>query len=389
MRFLLLASLFFIPLMVVSQPPQLFKYQGLARAADGTPLADSAISIRITIHKDNPTGVVAYQETHAVTTNTFGAFSINIGGGTVNQGIFTGISWGRNLFFQEVEMNNVSMGTSQYLSVPYALTADSAGRGMAPFFVRNYSSGNDTANVAILAIGNNPQGGAPVLYCENLSAGTVFHAQSGNGVYIGATEQGFETNGRSHFGGNVFVQDTLSSGHFTTQTASFNTFKVNTIIGQTGNVLVSGNLSVTGNLSKGSGSFKIDHPLDPLNKFLYHSFVESPDMKNIYDGIVVTGADGKATVELPAYFEALNKDFRYQLTPVGQFAQAIILAEVNNNSFVIQTDKPFVKISWQITGIRKDRYAEKFPIIPEVEKTPGETGKYLYPAAYQTEGEKN
>ncbi|MBL7729562.1 MAG: hypothetical protein JNM88_00170, partial [Chitinophagaceae bacterium] len=64
-------------------------------------------------------------------------------------------------------------------------------------------------------------------------------------------------------------------------------------------------------------------------------------------------------------------------------------AEVNNNSFVIQTDKPFVKISWQITGIRKDRYAEKFPIIPEVEKTPGEAGKYLYPAAYQTEGEKN
>jgi hypothetical protein len=47
----------------------------------------------------------------------------------------------------------------------------------------------------------------------------------------------------------------------------------------------SGNVSVSGSLSKGGGSFKIDHPLDPANKYLYHSFVESPDMKNIYDGV--------------------------------------------------------------------------------------------------------
>src|SRR5262249_61136694 len=46
-----------------------------------------------------------------------------------------------------------------------------------------------------------------------------------------------------------------------------------------------GDVSISGNLSKGGGSFKIDHPLDPENKYLYHSFVESPDMKNIHEHV--------------------------------------------------------------------------------------------------------
>ena len=60
-----------------------------------------------------------------------------------------------------------------------------------------------------------------------------------------------------------------------------------------------GRVNVTGTLSKGGGSFKIDHPLDPENKYLYHSFVESPDMMNIYNGNVATDDEGYATVELP------------------------------------------------------------------------------------------
>ena len=86
-----------------------------------------------------------------------------------------------------------------------------------------------------------------------------------------------------------------------------------------------GNVNVDGNLSKAGGSFKIDHPLDPANKYLYHSFVESPDMMNIYDGNVTTDAHGDAVVELPEWFETLNRDFRYQLTVIGQFAQAIVV----------------------------------------------------------------
>ncbi|MGH9844628.1 MAG: hypothetical protein ACREEM_38400 [Blastocatellia bacterium] len=71
---------------------------------------------------------------------------------------------------------------------------------------------------------------------------------------------------------------------------------------------------MVGTLSKGGGSFKIDHPLDPENKYLYHSFVESPDMMNIYNGVVTLDETGQAEVELPDYFSALNRDFRYQFT---------------------------------------------------------------------------
>ena len=157
------------------------------------------------------------------------------------------------------------------------------------------------------------------------------------------------------------------------------------IVAQAGTGLAAnflGNINVTGSVSKASGSFKIDHPLDPANKFLYHSFVESPDMKNIYDGNITTNSSGTAVVVLPDYFEALNKDFRYQLTVIGSFARAIVAEELVNNSFVIKTDEPNIKVSWQITGIRKDAYANAHRIPTEVLKDSNERGKYLYPELF-------
>ncbi len=149
-----------------------------------------------------------------------------------------------------------------------------------------------------------------------------------------------------------------------------------------------GNLAVAGTVSKGGGSFKIDHPLDPENKYLYHSFVESPDMKNIYDGNVVTDEDGNATVELPDYFEALNRDFRYQLTVIGTFAQAIIASEIKDNRFTIKTNGPNVKVSWQVTGIRQDAFANKHRIPVEEEKPEVERGYFLHPEAFKQAEER-
>lgn len=145
---------------------------------------------------------------------------------------------------------------------------------------------------------------------------------------------------------------------------------------------VSGNLAVSGTLSKGGGSFKIDHPLDPANKFLYHSFVESPDMMNIYNGTVKTDDRGYASVTMPDWFEALNRDFRYQLTGIGGYAALYISQEVANNQFKIAGGAPGLKVSWQVTGIRHDPYAEQNRIKVEEEKPATERGKYLYPAAY-------
>ncbi|MBK6433118.1 MAG: hypothetical protein IPF85_20750, partial [Anaerolineae bacterium] len=140
-----------------------------------------------------------------------------------------------------------------------------------------------------------------------------------------------------------------------------------------------GRVHVLGALSKSAGSFKIDHPLDPANQYLSHSFVESPDMMNIYNGNVTTDAEGLAVVMLPEWFQALNRDFRYQLTVIGQFAQAIVAQEIKNNRFVIRTDKPQVKVSWQVTGIRQDAYANAHRIPVEEEKPAGELGLYLHP----------
>jgi len=146
--------------------------------------------------------------------------------------------------------------------------------------------------------------------------------------------------------------------------------------------LFNGRVKINGNLEKSAGSFRIDHPLDPANKYLLHSFVESPDMKNIYDGVVTLDMNGESFVELPNYFEALNKDFRYQLTSIGSYSQVYISQEIENNKFKISGGKPGQKISWQVTGTRKDAYAEKYRIQVEEQKVTEEKGRYLHPEVF-------
>ena len=144
-----------------------------------------------------------------------------------------------------------------------------------------------------------------------------------------------------------------------------------------------GNVHVNGTLSKSAGSFLIDHPLDPENKTLSHSFVESPDMKNIYDGTIVLDANGVAVVQLPDWFEALNRDFRYQLTAIGSPGPNLYVSrEVRNNQFEISGGSSGQKVSWQLTGIRKDPYAEKYRIVVEEIKPEDSRGLYLNPGAY-------
>jgi hypothetical protein len=136
---------------------------------------------------------------------------------------------------------------------------------------------------------------------------------------------------------------------------------------------------VNGTLFTAVKGFSIDYPGDEQNRILNHSAVEAPDMMNLYNGNVTTDGDGNATIQLPNYFEALNRDFRYQTTVIGQFAQVFVAQEVMNNRFSIKTDKPNVQVSWQVTGIRQDACANAHRIEVEVEKPEGERGKYLTP----------
>ncbi len=208
------------------------------------------------------------------------------------------------------------------------------------------------------------------------------YLNSGTGIGV-LTSYSFETG--VHANGDNFGLVGQSSGYGAYLNGQTGVFAFSTGNGFAGNF--QGPVYAE-SLQKGSGSFKIDHPLDPENKYLYHSFVESPDMMNVYNGNIVTDVNGLATIELPDYFEALNRDFRYQLTCIGTFAQVIVEREVSQNSFVVRSDKPNVKVSWQVTGIRQDAHANQFRIVPEVEKDAKDKGKYLCPECFHQAEEK-
>jgi hypothetical protein len=150
-----------------------------------------------------------------------------------------------------------------------------------------------------------------------------------------------------------------------------------------GNVYVKGDIKTLGSLSRTGGGFQIDHPLDPENQYLNHSFVESPDMKNLYDGMAILDENGTAWVTLPEWFQSLNKDIRYQLTSVGAPGPNLYIAkEISDSRFQIAGGAPGTKVSWQVTGIRHDPWANANRMPTEEDKPADEAGKYLYPEAY-------
>jgi hypothetical protein len=142
-------------------------------------------------------------------------------------------------------------------------------------------------------------------------------------------------------------------------------------------------ISAAGNETKAGGNFRIDHPLDPANKYLLHSFVESPDMMNIYNGVVVLDHRGTAWVTMPDWFEALNQDFRYQLTAIGAPGPNLYIAqEISRNRFKIAGGKAGSKVSWQVTGIRHDTWANAHRIKVEEDKPADQRGKYMSPEQF-------
>ena len=157
-----------------------------------------------------------------------------------------------------------------------------------------------------------------------------------------------------------------------------------------GPVLVSGHLLVIGGLDViGTKNFKIDHPSDPENKYLVHTCVESSEMKNVYDGAARLDEDGSAWVELPEWFEALNGDFRYQLTAVGGPAPGLHVAEeISGRRFKIAGGEAGLKVCWQVTGSRKDPWAAANPFEVEQEKREHERGRYLEPGLYDAPEEQ-
>ena len=105
-----------------------------------------------------------------------------------------------------------------------------------------------------------------------------------------------------------------------------------------------------------------------------------PFLMNIYNGNVILDERGEAWVEMPDWFETLNRDFRYQLSSIGVPAPGLhISREVENNRFKLAGGSPGMGVSWQLTGIRRDPRAEAHRIPVEVTKPPSEQGRHLAP----------
>jgi hypothetical protein len=208
---------------------------------------------------------------------------------------------------------------------------------------------------------------------QNAGYGVYADGVSNDGLIVrGAGDDGVDVRGADH--GIIAEGDTDADGQ-----------------GYAGRFL--GDVDVSGTLNANSKNFKIDHPRDPTGKYLKHSTIESRNRLNVYTGNVTLDGAGAATVELPAYVEAINRDYRYQLTAIGAAAPRLhIAAELDNNSFRIAGGEAGMKVSWRITGIRNDAWAREHPFQAVVDKPAAKQGTYRNPEAHgvpRTQGIEN
>lgn len=137
----------------------------------------------------------------------------------------------------------------------------------------------------------------------------------------------------------------------------------------------------------GTKNFRIDHPLDPLNKFLLHYCSEGPEPMNAYSGNVTTDAKGYGRVELPDYYSEINRDERIQLTVLDEadsdsFVQAKVVGLVHAGAFRIRTSAPRTKVFWRLEAVRNDVWVKRYGAPVEQEKVGDERGKYQHPELY-------
>ncbi len=274
-----------------------------------------------------------------------------------------------------------------------AFESSTVGTGRAGYFTSTKVTatlptlGATNAATGDSSLGSNTENGVAI---KGAATGGFSVGVMGTGVQAGVfgycgTTGGAGIYGRTGGGGGDISSGVRGDGNGagTSAVAAFNNLGTavyaqgNTAGQFVGAVTINGSLNVTG-----SKNFKIDHPLDPANKFLVHAAVESSEMKNIYDGIITLGADGSATVTMPSYFGALNVEYRYQLTCIGGQAMVYVAEEMNQNHFKIAGGKPGMKVSWQVTGVRNDAGAVSNPLKTEVDKVGFEIGRYMNPEAY-------
>ena len=429
------------------RPPGQTSYQGFLQDANGTPLATNApknYDVIFRIYNAPTAGTVLWSELQTVTVDR-GYFSVLLGQGSAVPGapytndlssIFVGPDASdryigmtvRGLTGGDLEIQP----RLRLLASPYALLASTAnvalslnGFDWSTLFTDTGNPATGTIPGSKLAPGSvtGAQVAAGAIGTAQITNGAVGSAQIANGA-VGDAQIGVNAldgnvlkvpvNIDGSYSYSLFFSDygmvdidntatAYNNGIFSTYpayglrvqgvypVAAFNPSGTAAYLAEPSyGGYFSGNVYVGGTLSKSAGSFRIDHPLDPANKYLNHSFVESPDMKNLYDGVATLDAHGAVVITLPAWFQALNMEFRYQLTSLGASQPGLYIAsEVASNQFSIAGGLPAGRVSWQVTGTRHDVYANAHRIPVEEDKVGDLKGTYLNPVEHSQPAAKS
>ncbi|HLV43282.1 MAG TPA: hypothetical protein VKY37_13455 [Brumimicrobium sp.] len=421
-RIFTIAAALLMTASVWAQAPQKMSYQAVVRNATNDLVTSTTVGVKISILQGSSSGTEEYVETQTAMTNDNGLVSLKIGDGNVVSGDISTIDWANGPYYIKTETDPTGgtsytiSGTTELLSVPYALHAETTGES-SPWTENgsdiyyddgDVSIGNGDLEVDGLVRTNANDANLIGYYRFGTTDARLYYYEAIDMMYIKGTSE-FQVNANTILNDSAKVngllevsENILADGEVIANANGSNTssyFRFNnlggpymyystafqdvSIVNALAGFRVSGDLNATG-----VKNFKIDHPADPENKYLYHAAIESDVPYNKYSGNITTDANGEAVVELPEYVQLVNKDFRYNLTVIGTFAQAIIGEEVSDNKFIIRTNQPNVKVSWELTGVRNDPYMKQNPYEAEVDKKEGEIGRYLSPELYNQPKEK-
>lgn len=195
-------TLFYLALFAITmnaQAPQKMSYQAVIRNASNGLVANANIGMRISVLQGTATGTAVYVETQTATTNVNGLATVEIGAGTVVSGTFASIAWGSNAYFIKTETdptggsNYTIVGTSQFLSVPYALFASNSGSSLNNWTITGANIANNNAGNVGIGTGST----APSSLLTVKTDGIGFTQESASGL----NQIGFFTNA-----GNAWVQ---------------------------------------------------------------------------------------------------------------------------------------------------------------------------------------
>jgi hypothetical protein len=294
-----------------------------------------------------------------------------------------------NLGISRGGANNMLYGTNRFTHVNLGVACTTGTSGQDYLYCTVGGGERNTASSRSAIVGGGEANIASGLYATvagghgNTAGGTDATVGGGYNNTASANEAVVGGGGRNVASGNYATV----AGGFADTVAGWNSFATcglsvvpssySNSAAFNGQTATASNQTRVGTLSKASGTFTIDHPLDPYGTILNHYFIEGPEMRNIYDGEAVLDASGRATVTLPDYFDALNRNPRVQLTGVGS-SEVFVAQEVTGNALVIG-GKPGIKVFWQVTGERKDVSAEATRRMMPVEqpKTGGLAGRML------------